>query len=73
MLVVFDMLSVSSSSASQTGNTSLIHIRMYSHSSMTLPPFLCTAWNEAVSDFPPADKEMPVSMTALQSERGKRE
>lgn len=62
------MISVLSVTAYQTRNPSAIH--MYNHSVTTQPPFLCTAWNEAVADFPPAVQEMPVSVTALQREEG---
>lgn len=34
---------------------------MFIHSAMTHPPFLCTAWNKAVADSPPAVQEMSVS------------
>lgn len=40
---------------------------------MTHPPFLCTAWNKAVADSPPAVQEMSVSLAALQSEEGEKD
>lgn len=46
---------------------------MYAHCAMTHPPFLFTAWNEAVVDSPPAVQEMPHSLAALQSEEGEKD
>lgn len=62
------MISVLSVTASQTSNPSVLH--MYNYSATTHPPFLCTAWNKPVADFPPAVQEMPVSVAALQKEEG---